>query len=723
MHCSLNLGFQLSRPHTPQDCKLTILNTWCQRPVNNQVRLDLRVCAFFLFLKMSEQDRIRELRVARGVSKRQLTLLERFLTSISPSTSIFVIEARFETVNGIRNDFEAAQKELERLDPSETAEPPVDQLTEREEFENRFIQVKARFQQLLRENPDSSFNPTHNGTVIDIGSDLPKFDIPDFNGGYDEYTTFMDIFDTLVHKSTFRSMTNVRKLGYLKGACKGRAYDVIKHLQLTNENYDVAREMLRSRFSNPRLTFQECIDKIWNAPKATSANSLRAVSDLIHSQLRALERLGTREQISNGILIHLAVSKFDSTTKSKWEEHLASSSEIPSWENLSQFLNKRCTVWEAIEASKPFIRSVSLPTQPRTFEPPKKNFTTSTFQQCLMCKGQCTSLIECSKFNELTPKRRSNLAREWKLCYCCLQPEHENPCTQSNCTHCGKSHHTMLHYGKIPVNTDNPHDKRKQTSKTNTVSAAWKNNDKQRTKNQIINEQVWTSFDKYYCFLATAVILVRNSFGEYVPMRALLNGAAQSSFITEKAARILGLPEMQTHVELAGVHGNVKTLRKAVKLEIKSVVNEAKGEFLAVVNPFYRDLHPSKHIAISGWSIPGNILLADPKFNVPKDIDILVNPHLTYEWQHVGQIRLGDEKPLIQKTMLGWVIVGNYNNDNSRTRPFSLNLVSTGLIQEVMEKFWTVEEVQLHVKPSTKEEKECGISSKMLHGMSMVVLL
>lgn len=73
---------------------------------------------------MADQDRIRELRNARGVAKRQLTLLEQFILGMTQETDFYVIEARFESLTRISGHFEAAQTELERLDPAEIAEPP-----------------------------------------------------------------------------------------------------------------------------------------------------------------------------------------------------------------------------------------------------------------------------------------------------------------------------------------------------------------------------------------------------------------------------------------------------------------------------------------------------------------------------------------------------------------------------------------------------------------------
>lgn len=148
---------------------------------------------------MTKEDNIRELKAARGVAKRQLTLLERFIEGWK-ETDIYVFEARFESLDSIREHFESAQTELERLDEMETEEPADGQLTDRKEFENRFIQAKARLQRFMKESPNVSahFNPSHNSTVLEMVSDLPKIDLPEFNGEYSEYPTFIELFDTLV---------------------------------------------------------------------------------------------------------------------------------------------------------------------------------------------------------------------------------------------------------------------------------------------------------------------------------------------------------------------------------------------------------------------------------------------------------------------------------------------------------------------------------------------
>jgi len=46
--------------------------------------------------------------------------------------------------------------------------------------------------------------------------------------------------------------------------------------------------------------------------------------------------------------------------------------------------------------------------------------------------------------------------------------------------------------------------------------------------------------------------------------------------------------------------------------------------------------------------------LADPKYYIPKEVDLLIGAERFWELACVGQIKLGKNKPTLQKTMLGW---------------------------------------------------------------------
>ena len=74
--------------------------------------------------------------------------------------------------------------------------------------------------------------------------------------------------------------------------------------------------------------------------------------------------------------------------------------------------------------------------------PVKKNYG-----ECGMCKGN-HRLIQCEKFNQLTPEERKEKVMSLRLCLNCFSPHHfVRECTKaSSCKQCHGKHHSLLHF-------------------------------------------------------------------------------------------------------------------------------------------------------------------------------------------------------------------------------------------------------------------------------------
>ena len=59
---------------------------------------------------------------------------------------------------------------------------------------------------------------------------------------------------------------------------------------------------------------------------------------------------------------------------------------------------------------------------------------------------------------------------------------------------------------------------------------------------------------------------------------------------------------------------------------------------------------------VSDWKIPQNIQLADPEFDRSSRMDMLIGAELFFDLMCVGQIKRTDNKPVLQKSLLGWVV-------------------------------------------------------------------
>ena len=75
-------------------------------------------------------------------------------------------------------------------------------------------------------------------------------------------------------------------------------------------------------------------------------------------------------------------------------------------------------------------------------------------------------------------------------------------------------------------------------------------------------------------------------------------------------------------------------------------------------------IHKQPSVAMDKESlgIPSNIVLADPEFNRPQRIDLLIGAETFFELLSIGQIKLGASSPIFQKTLLLWKVSGKTGN-------------------------------------------------------------
>ena len=79
---------------------------------------------------------------------------------------------------------------------------------------------------------------------------LPKLTLPRFKGDLTAWTTFWDLFKSMVHENN--GIPKVDKFSYLKSLLEGTAARTIQGLMLSDGNYDPAITMLQEWFGKPQ---------------------------------------------------------------------------------------------------------------------------------------------------------------------------------------------------------------------------------------------------------------------------------------------------------------------------------------------------------------------------------------------------------------------------------------------------------------------------------------
>ena len=146
-----------------------------------------------------------------------------------------------------------------------------------------------------------------------------------FSGSVLPWIGFWDSFQAAVHNKP--SVSPITKFNYLKTILEGQALMVVSGLQLSNENYDVAVQMLKIRFGDTNRFLEAHYSQI--AQLSSVSNQLFHILtfvDTFELNLRALEALGEcpdtnqmlnlfRSKLPTDLLFELDLRKADERSK------------------------------------------------------------------------------------------------------------------------------------------------------------------------------------------------------------------------------------------------------------------------------------------------------------------------------------------------------------------------------------------------------------------------
>ena len=209
---------------------------------------------------MSEA-RLAVLTAQRANAKRLLTNFKKFIDSFVVETDFPILEKRLNEIEKQRNIFDESQFEIEQLVEDSNHEDI------RTEFEGKFYFVVSRATILLKNHSDTQTqcvisearSPSSTESQlprfgIPTQRKLPSLNLPIFNGNYETWLGFYDLFKSLVDDDS--NTSNIEKFYHLKGCLRGEAAEVIASLELSAENYKVAWDLLRDRYDNRKVIRQ-----------------------------------------------------------------------------------------------------------------------------------------------------------------------------------------------------------------------------------------------------------------------------------------------------------------------------------------------------------------------------------------------------------------------------------------------------------------------------------
>ena len=160
--------------------------------------------------------------------------------------------------------------------PSENASA----ITITDERFNRMEQLQVQMQQLLIDHQTMMIQQTQRQQNASSSIKLPQLDIPSFNGDRLKWTEFWDTFETTIDLND--SLSEIDKLKYLNSKLTGEAKQAVAGIHLSNENYKVAKDLLKERFGDQQMVINSYYSEMMNlTPASNNTRSLRSLYDHI----------------------------------------------------------------------------------------------------------------------------------------------------------------------------------------------------------------------------------------------------------------------------------------------------------------------------------------------------------------------------------------------------------------------------------------------------------
>lgn len=661
----------------------------------------------------NSENTIATLKKGKASIKTKLTQFETYLKLATSYDSLSELHAnelqvRLSRVENLIHEFDTLQTDLEAL-----CESPDEQYADRDKTESQYYRLVAQARTLLDQctnngggrqsqragSSSSSSGAKSGGTCCGHTNQfqLPKISIPKFDGNYQNWLEFRDTFISIIHEND--NIDNISKFHYLRASLHGSAAVVVRNIDFTKENYITAWKLLCERYDNSRLLVNNHVQALFNVDPISkeSSKSIRYLIDTTNKNVRALTILKQPTEHWDTLIIYMMSSKLDSVTNRYWEEYRNTLSEPPTLAQFCKFLRDRADLLESIEENRSTRSQRSDNFRSKSFYSNSSVSEHSTKQQkCPMCKSDHT-LYNCDKFRDLSIESRITKAKDLRVCLNCLRPGHSHlKCQQPHCRYCKYKHNTLLHFNKHDETSVPP-----ENVAFNTDSDQPPNDSDDLSDNVALSTETTQHATSAHILLSTALVKVYDKNGDKHTARLLLDNGSTANFMTQELCGKLGLSKHGTRSTVTSICNQSCKSTQSCNITIESFYGDYKVDINCLLLPQITKLLPSKLVRSDTIPIPSGIRLADPSFNVPAAVDILVGAEMFWNVLCNNSINLGNNQPKLYETRLGWLVSGYVARANSSKVQCNFIVQDQNISQ-----FWELDAIPSKYS-LTSEERAC----------------
>ena len=580
--------------------------------------------------------------------------------SNATNKEIFLAEAKHSNVVQLKNKLAILKQDLVLFNSSvEDERDQVNIDADVEKIGDILDACTAKFLYIQAQQVHTASQPSQPSSQISHTMSLPTIQIPVFDGNQNDFNDFYSLFKELVDNDS--KLSELQKFYYLKSVLKGNALLIISEFKLEEVNYKRALNALVERYWDPRKTADFYINQILNCNLAKS--NLTSFLNTLKNAVSAIKLL-TFNDLADYLLFILCYNNIPNYIKKAFDLQCTN---IPTTGELFNFVNRYVKSEELQNIhSKGPNNYVTEKVQNR------KSFVgkTNSKVMCIYCKDSSHKVYQCKKFSNLDVNARIDFVKSNSLCFNCFANSHVSyDCKSRKCSLCDKSHNSLLHKN-VP-------------SKSNEVPSS---------SYSVPKSFAGLSHSSQESLLGTAFVYLKDSDGNRVPVRALIDSASMECFIEKSLAERLKLPIIKGSGMVEGLAGQKAATQGLIKFQFKSRFKDSEiFESQATIVNKITDYLPNHPVPASIISKFCYLPLADVRFGECRPVQLLMGVAVFSQIISNDRKHVLNGSPIALYTKLGYVILGAFPAiEEASSKSF---FIKDSTLEDKLQKFWEQEEV------------------------------
>ena len=291
----------------------------------------------------------------------------------------------------------------------------------------------------------------------------------------------------------------------------------------------------------------------------------------------------------------------------------------------------------------------------------------------------------------------------------CLHTGHfaKNCKSVHRCKKCQRAHHTLLHVDDHRSVEPSPNASRGTTNHNSVATVS--PTDSGTNATGLVSVSHTTTPLQSNTLLMTCRVKITAPDGISVEARALLDNASSASFVSERIAQLLRLPRFSQNITVSGIAGlqHKAPVQSVTSFSVSPVVHCSKElSVTAIIVPRVTcdlPLCPISHSLT--WDHLSDLTLADPDFERPSKIDLLLGVDVFPDVLLHGRRSGLPGTPTAFETVFGWVLSGKIDSIQCSTQVATLHTM-TDSGTDILHKFWELEEHPRDHTLLSHEERE-----------------